>query len=88
MPDEIADLLRDIRDQQRLQLERQGEALAMQREQFQMHRSQLDRVERINDRAEALQRRAGNVVRLVVWIAVPLLILVLALMAWPYLHHY
>jgi ABC-type uncharacterized transport system involved in gliding motility auxiliary subunit len=87
MPDEVAALLREIRDQQRLQLERQADALAMQREQFALYRSQLDRVERINDRAEAIQGRAGKAVKLVLWIALPLLLLLLAMMSWPSLHY-
>ncbi len=87
MPDEVAALLREIRDQQRLQLERQADALAMQREQFALYRSHLDRVERINDRAEAIQGRAGKAVKLVLWIALPLLLLLLAMMSWPSLHY-
>lgn len=87
MADEVAALLREIRDQQRLQLERQAEALAMQRDQFALYRSQLDRVERINDRAEAIQGRAGKAAKLVLWIALPLLVVLLALMFWPYLQY-
>ena len=88
MADEVAALLREIRDQQGLQLERQAEALAMQRDQFALYRSQLDRIERINDRAEAIQGRAGKAAKFVLWIAVPLVILVLALMLWPYLRYF
>ena len=87
MADEVAALLREIRDQQRLQLERQAEALVMQRDQFALYRSQLDRVERINDRAEAIQGRASKAAKLVLWIALPLLVLLLALMFWPYLQY-
>jgi ABC-type uncharacterized transport system involved in gliding motility auxiliary subunit len=87
MADEVAALLREIRDQQRLQLERQSEALAMQRDQFALYRSQLDRVERINDRAEAIQGRAGKAAKFVVWIALPLLGVLLVLMFWPYLQY-
>ena len=87
MADEVVALLREIRDQQRLQLERQSEALAMQRDQFALYRSQLDRVERINDRAEAIQGSASKAAKLVLWIALPLLVLLLALMFWPYLQY-
>jgi ABC-type uncharacterized transport system involved in gliding motility auxiliary subunit len=87
MADEVAALLREIRDQQCLQLERQAEALAMQRDQFALYRGQLDRVERINDRAEAIQGRASKAAKLVLWIALPLLVLLLALMSWPYLQY-
>ena len=71
-------LLRDIRDNQR-------EALQVQREHMQLYQQQLARVERINDRAEDIQRRAGKATMFVLWIAVPLVALLLALMLWPYL---
>lgn len=77
-PDDIARLLREIRDDQRV-------ALAVQREQMAMHRRQLDRVERINDCAEAIQGRAARALRLVVLVALPLVALLLALMFFPYL---
>ena len=85
-PDSTA-LLREIRDNQRLQLERQAEALDMQRRQFEMAREQLERAERLQGRAEALQGSAGKAVRFVLWIAVPVLALLLAAMAWPYLRY-
>jgi ABC-type uncharacterized transport system involved in gliding motility auxiliary subunit len=59
----------------------------MQRDQFALYRSQLDRVERINDRAEAIQGRASKAVKLVLWIALPLLVLLLVLMFWPHLQY-
>jgi len=71
-------LLREIRDQQR-------EALRLQREHMALYQRQLDRVERINDRAEVLQARAGRAVRLILWVALPLVGLLLALMFWPWL---
>jgi len=76
--DEIAALLRDIRDNQR-------EAIALQREHMQMYQRQLDRIERINDRAEAIQGRAGKALRLILLIAIPLVCLLLVLMLSPYL---
>jgi ABC-type uncharacterized transport system involved in gliding motility auxiliary subunit len=87
MTEEIASLLREIRDQQRLQLERQGEALALQRLQFEKYEAQLGRVESINDRAEAIQRRAGKASKIVLWVALPLLLLACALVAWPWLRY-
>lgn len=75
---EIASLLRDIRDQQR-------EALRLQQEHMALYRSQLDRVERINDRAEALQSRSTRAIRLILWLALPLVMVLLFLMLWPYL---
>ena len=58
-PETIA-LLREIRDNQRLQLERHAEALDLQRRQFEIARVQVERAERLQERAEALQGRAGQ----------------------------
>jgi hypothetical protein len=71
-------LLREIRDNQR-------EALQVQREHMQLYQQQLARVERINDRAEDMQRRAGKATTFILWIAAPLVALLLASMLWPYL---
>ena len=75
---ELVELLRDIRDNQR-------EALALQREHIAMYQQQLGRIERINDRAEAIQGRAGKAIKVVAWIAVPLVCLLLGLMLLSYL---
>ena len=87
MSEEITGLLREIRDQQRTQLERQAEALALQRRQFDRYEEQLGRVEDINNRAEVIQRRAGKVVKTVLWVALPLLLLLLATLLWPWLRY-
>jgi len=86
--DATQSLLREIRDNQRVQLERQAEALALQREQFELYKRQYDRAERINERAEAIQgRQAGmvGVARMLLWFAIPALALLLGLILWPYL---
>jgi hypothetical protein len=75
---ETTRLLREIRDNQR-------EALRLQQEQVAMYQRQWERAERINERAEALQRRAGGAIRTILMVAVPLVVLLLALMLWPYL---
>ena len=80
MSDEVTALLRQIADNQR-------EALALQREHMRLYAAQLDRVERINDRAEAIQARAGRGVRLVLWIALPLLLVLMGFMLWPWLRY-
>ena len=73
----IAQLLREIRDQQR-------DSLALQREHIALYKAQMERIERLNERTESLQGRAGKALKAVLWIAIPLLVLVLLLMAWPY----
>ncbi len=81
MSDDTNGLLRDIRDNQQ-------EALRLQREHIAMYQKQLDRVERINDRAEAIQARASKAVRIILWIALPLALVVLASMLWPWLRYW
>ena len=73
-------LLREIRVNQR-------EALQVHREHMHPYQQQLARIERIDDQAEAIQGRAGRAAKFIVWIAIPLLSLLLALMPWPYLHN-
>ena len=87
MTDDVASLLREIRDQQRIQIDRQAEALALQRRQFERYEEQLGRVENINTSAEAIQRRAGKAMKVVLWVALPLVFLVLATMLWPWLRY-
>ena len=74
---QIAQLLREIRDQQR-------ESLALQREHIAAFKAQVECIERLNDRTESLQGRAGKALKALLWIVLPLLALVLLLMAWPY----
>jgi len=85
MSEEATALLREIRDQQRLQLERQQEALRLQREHIDLYLGQLGRVERINDRAEAIQGRAARAVKFILWVAIPLVLVLFVLMFRPYL---
>jgi ABC-type uncharacterized transport system involved in gliding motility auxiliary subunit len=78
--DESLAVLREIRDNQRVQLERQAEALALQREQYEQYKQQVERVDRINARAESMQAFG----RRLVMVLVPLLVLLMAMMAWPW----
>lgn len=84
--DDALAVLREIRDQQRQQLERQAEALALQREQYELYQRQYDRAERINDRAEAIQNRSAGMISLAgraLWIVLPLLALLIGMVLWP-----
>ncbi|GAB3377639.1 hypothetical protein [Lysobacter fragariae] len=74
---EVVSLLREIRNNQRA-------ALELQREHMGMYQKQLERIERINDRAESIQRRAGTALRLILMLAIPAVLVLLALMLWPY----
>jgi hypothetical protein len=85
--DDTLAVLREIRDDQRRQIERQAEALALQREQFELYKRQYDRAERINDRTEAFQSRQAGMfvfIRRLLFVVVPLLALLIALAFWPF----
>ena len=58
----LISVLEEIRDDQRLQLGRQAEALSLQREQFAIMQKQHERAERIQDRAEAIQAKGAQLV--------------------------
>ena len=49
-----------------------------------LYKAQMERIERLNAHAESLQGRAGKALKGLLWFAIPLLVLVLLLMAWPY----
>jgi hypothetical protein len=79
--DEIARLLREIRDAQRAQLARQDEALTMQREHFVVIQRQAERNERIQDRAEQLQSLSAQMIgvaRKTLFILLPILVVLTA----------
>ena len=50
-----------------------------------LYQQQLARAERIQDRAEAIQGRAGKALKVIFWIAIPLILVLLLLMFQPYL---
>ena len=78
-------VLEEIRDTQRLQLERQAEALAMQREHVALIQRQSERTERIQDRAEQIQARSAQMVagaRKVMAVVLPIIIGLIAYLSW------
>jgi ABC-type uncharacterized transport system involved in gliding motility auxiliary subunit len=82
---ETVSLLREIRDQQRLQLERQAEALSMQREQCVLVKRQFERAERMHERAEQLQERSAVVLgfaRKMMWVILPLILFLVFVLIW------
>jgi len=78
-------LLEELRDGQKLQLERQQEALQVQREQFALVQKQFERTERIQDRAEKLQAKSADIVgiaRKTLLLIVPVVIALIAYVSW------
>lgn len=78
-------ILKDIRDNQKRQLERQTEALALQREQFALIQKQAERHERIQDRAESIQTKGAQMVavaRKTLFLLLPIVILLIIYVSW------
>ena len=58
----IARLLEEVRDNQKVQIERQAESLAIQKEQYQIFLKQHEKTAKIQERAEAIQDKSANLV--------------------------
>ncbi len=81
----LVQLLEEIRDGQKLQLERQQEALALQRQQFAVFQTQAERAERIQHKAELLQDRGASLVggaRKAVFVILPVIALLIVYLSW------
>jgi hypothetical protein len=80
----IISLLQENRDDQRLQLARQAEALTLQREQFALVQRSQERAEKLQTRAEAMQDRSAQLIarsRKALVIIVPLVVLIVVVLA-------
>jgi hypothetical protein len=78
-------ILEEIRDGQKLQLERQAEALALQRQQLEIVQRQVGRAERIQDRAESLQASSARLVsgaRKAVVVLLPIILALIGYLTW------
>jgi len=83
-------LLEEIRDNQKLQLDRQAEVFALQRDQLAIVQKQAERAERIQDRAEQLQASSAQLVggaRRAVTIILPLVIALIIYLSWLIFRH-
>ncbi|GKS65909.1 hypothetical protein YTPLAS72_32130 [Nitrospira sp.] len=81
----LSSLLKEIRDNQKLQLDRQAEALALQREHYSLIRQQTERHERIQDRAETMQAKGVQlmtVARKALFILLPIVTLLIVYVSW------
>lgn len=81
----LTSLLQEIRDNQRIQVERQAEALALQRQQFDLVQRQAVRAERIQDRAEAIQEKGASLVtasRRALAVILPIVVVLIAWLSW------
>jgi len=81
----LVSVLEEIRDNQKLQLERQEEALSLQREQFAMVQKQYERAERLQYRAEEIQMKGAQLVsgvRKALAIVLPIIIVLIVYLSW------
>ena len=74
MSDEVAALLRDIRDNQREAIAMQREAVATQREHVALYKAQHARWLRMT--------------RFITWFALPMLVVAFAAMLWPWFRYF
>jgi uncharacterized membrane protein (DUF106 family) len=78
-------ILEEMRDNQKIQLERQAEALALQRDTLALVQRQADRTERIQDRAEQIQAKSAQLVgagRKVMAVVLPLIVVLVIYLSW------
>jgi uncharacterized membrane protein (DUF106 family) len=81
----VVRLLEEIREDQKLQVARQLEALELQRKQFAVFEEQAVRTERLQHRAEQLQERSAGMVggaRKLLITLVPIVIALIAYVSW------
>lgn len=81
----LGTLLKEIRDNQKLQLDRQTKALARQREQFALVQRQAERHEQIQDRAENIQAKGAQmmaVARKTPFVLLPIVTLLIIYVSW------
>jgi hypothetical protein len=81
----LVTILKEIRDNQKLQLDRQAEAFALQREQFALVQKQTERHERIQDRAESIQAKSVQMVavaRRALSVILPLVTVLIIYLSW------
>jgi hypothetical protein len=78
--EDVVVILQEIRDNQR-------EAIALQREHMALAARQFERAERLQDRAEILQSRVGGVQKFAAYVLLPVIVIALALLVWPYLRY-
>lgn len=81
----LVDILKEIRDNQKLQLDRQTDALTLQREQIALVQRHTERTERIQDRAEHIQEKGAQLVagaRRSLAVILPIVIVLIIYLSW------
>ena len=84
-------VLEEIRDNQRDQLARQAEAMALQREQYEVLKAERTRAAALQDRAEQLQAKSAQMIgmaRKVTAILLPIVVALLIYLSWLIFRRY
>jgi len=87
---QIMHILEEIRENQKLQLKQQADALTLQREQFAITQKQTDRTERIQDRAEQIQAKSAQLVsgsRKAMLVILPVILILIGYVSWLFFHY-
>lgn len=82
---QLSSILKEIRDNQTLQLDRQAEALALQRDHYALIQRQAERHEHIQDRAEHIQAKGAqlmSVARKTLFVLLPIVTLLIVYVSW------
>ena len=82
---QLYSLLKDIRDNQKLQLESQAEALTLQREHYALIQRQAERHEHIQNRAESIQTKSAQLMALArktLFVLLPIVTLLILYVSW------
>lgn len=82
---QLSSILKEIRDNQKLQLDHQAEALALQREHHALIQRQTERHERLQDRAETIQAKGAQlmtVARKTLFVLLPIVTLLIVYVSW------
>ena len=82
---QIARLLENIRDQQRIQSENQTELLALQKKQYELVKSQYDRHKALQEKAELIQDKSAQLVekgRRTMAVILPVVVVLILVLAW------
>ena len=87
---QIMHILEEIRENQKLQLKQQADALTLQREQFAITQKQTDRTERIQDSAEQIQAKSAQLVsgsRKAMLVILPVILILIGYVSWLFFHY-
>ena len=85
----LIELLQDIRENQRLQVERQLEGLSLQKEQFEIVKIQFERAEKISAKAELIQEKGAQLIaasRKSLKVILPIVFILIAYVSWLILY--